>query len=1544
MVGEAIYSDIINDTDPCAIIITRTWSLTDDCGNNAADQVQIITIEDSSIPSFTAPIDITIYKDENCNYDAGVAFTGDVINEADNCEVGEAIYSDAINDTDPCHIIITRTWSLSDDCGNAAADQVQIITIEDSSIPSFTAPVDITIYKDENCIYDAGIAFTGDVINEADNCMVGEAIYSDIVNDTDPCHIIITRTWSLTDDCGNAAADQVQIITIEDNTIPTFTAPINITIYKDEDCIYDAGIAFTGDVINEADNCNVGEAIYSDIVNDTDPCAIIITRTWSLTDACGNDAADQVQIITIEDNTIPTFTAPINITIYKDENCNYDAGIAFTGDVINEVDNCHVGEALYSDIVNDTDPCAIIITRTWSLSDDCENAAADQVQIITIEDNTIPTFTAPINITIYKDEDCNYDAGVLYTGDVTDEADNCHVGEALYSDIVNDTDPCAIIITRTWSLTDDCGNAAADQVQIITIEDSSIPTFTAPIDITIYKDEDCNYDAGIAFTGDVINEADNCHVGEAIYSDIVDDTDPCLITITRTWSLTDDCGNAAADQIQVISVDDNTDPIAVCQDMSIDLDPVTGLASIMATDIDNGSSDNCAFTLSINQTDFDCSHVGDNIVTLTVSDDCGNTAVCEATVTVNDITAPLILCPSDQDLFIGAGCEVSLPDYETQLTATDVCGIASIVQIPTAGTLYTGADAGVHTIEFRVTDVNNNVSICTFDITIIDAEAFTITDVISTNVICNGDNNGTITVITTGGPSGLFYSIDGIDYTNATGIFTDLAPNTYTVSVMNGNDCLSTWTADIEITEPTLLVIDEVFILDVLGCYGDHTGEIEISASGGSPSYLYTIDNGNNWQTSNVFSNLPAGNYNVFVKDAHDCITPWGSIEITQPTQVILLNIDIVHITECYGDLTGEIHIDANGGTGILSYSVDGGNTWSQNNGDFIGLAAGYYFIQFMDENGCTYTLGNPVTVHQPAMLIVNDIAITNVTECYGNTDGALDISASGGTGTILYSIDGGATFVDNGGLFNSLAGGEYHVFISDDNGCSGEYADNPVIITQPLQIIMDVNSENVSECAGNNDGFISISATGGTSVYTYSIDGGASWSSNPVFTNLIAGSYMVMCKDDLSCTQPYAGNPVIIDEPAAIVYNDVSSSNLSCYASGDGEIAITATGGTGVLSYSIDAGTTYQTDPNFFGLDAGSYYLMVLDDNACDIAYGNNPVVLSEGNEIIISDVITTDVSCDGSLGSIIISATGGTGSLHYSIDNGNHYQVSNIFNNLESDTYIVKVKDGMGCTQLYDGNPIVVEDLTASNVVINANPGTEVCTGTNVTLSANAYEAVSYTWNTGETGASIIVTETTAGTVDYTCTVLNEDGCESSSTISITYNSLGSDITITADPGQVVLVGQNVTLEAYAPDAISYEWQPSGSNNPIFVVTSEEVQTIEFVVTVINSIGCESSESIEIEWRPVGLSELEFEMMTVNVYPNPNNGEFSLELTGVNKEVNISVIDFAGRHIYKEKILDITDNKIERQYNFNHYERGVYFLRITHGDSVSYKKVVVQ
>ena len=183
---------------------------------------------------------------------------------------------------------------------------------------------------------------------------------------------------------------------------------------------------------------------------------------------------------TVGDNTKPTFTVPANIIISKDANCNYNASSTITGDVTDEADNCSTG--LNATFTAATVPGTCVgetkITRTWTLTDGCSNSTV-KVQTITIKDVTPPTFTAPANITIYKDDNCNHDASVSKTGDVTNEADNCdNTLDAIFSDVkVNGSCIGEEIITRTWSLTDDCGNNTMHG-QVITVKDTTRPVIS----------------------------------------------------------------------------------------------------------------------------------------------------------------------------------------------------------------------------------------------------------------------------------------------------------------------------------------------------------------------------------------------------------------------------------------------------------------------------------------------------------------------------------------------------------------------------------------------------------------------------------------------------------------------------------------------------------------------------------------------------------------------------------------------------------------------------------------------------------------------------------------------------------------------------------------------------------------------------------------------------------------------------------------------------------------------------------------------------------
>ncbi|HTH30301.1 MAG TPA: zinc-dependent metalloprotease family protein, partial [Lacibacter sp.] len=183
---------------------------------------------------------------------------------------------------------------------------------------------------------------------------------------------------------------------------------------------------------------------------------------------------------TVGDNTKPTFTVPADVIIEKDANCNYNASTGETGDVTDEADNCSSSlNATYTD-APEAGACVgeTIIKRTWTLIDGCNNKT-EKVQTITVKDVTAPTFTVPADITIYKDENCNHNDDPSVTGNPTLVNDNCDpTPDIAYSD-VDAPGSCMgeVIITRTWKVTDDCGNKT-EKVQTITVKDTIPPTIS----------------------------------------------------------------------------------------------------------------------------------------------------------------------------------------------------------------------------------------------------------------------------------------------------------------------------------------------------------------------------------------------------------------------------------------------------------------------------------------------------------------------------------------------------------------------------------------------------------------------------------------------------------------------------------------------------------------------------------------------------------------------------------------------------------------------------------------------------------------------------------------------------------------------------------------------------------------------------------------------------------------------------------------------------------------------------------------------------------
>jgi hypothetical protein len=250
---------------------------------------------------------------------------------------------------------------------------------------------------------------------------------------------------------------------------------------------------------------------------------------------------------------------------------------------------------------------------TVSVFDDNTSCWSSTTINVTVDD-TLPTIEAPVNVSVSTNEGCTatgVNLGFYYYDD------NCTV-----SIITNDAPESYDVgeTTVTWTVTDSSGNTAT-ATQTVTVTDDTLPTIEAPADINSCVNE--NIDLGNAAISDNCTVSSITNDAPSVYTEI---------TTTVTWTVTDSSGNIAT-ATQLVTMINALSPTAICNDISLTLEE--GIAVISALDLDDGSYDECGeVELSISQTEFDESHIGDNTVILTVTDNSGNTSTCEATVSV----------------------------------------------------------------------------------------------------------------------------------------------------------------------------------------------------------------------------------------------------------------------------------------------------------------------------------------------------------------------------------------------------------------------------------------------------------------------------------------------------------------------------------------------------------------------------------------------------------------------------------------------------------------------------------------------------------------------------------------------------------------------------------------------------------------------------------------------------------------------------------------------------------------------------------------------
>ncbi len=685
----------------------------------------------------------------------------------------------------------------------------------------------------------------------------------------------------------------------------------------------------------------------------------------------------------------------------------------------------------------------------------------------------------------------------------------------------------------------------------------------------------------------------------------------------------------------------------------------------------------------------------------------------------------------------------------------------------------------------------------------------------TTNVSCNGGNNGSATVTASNGTPGYTYSWPA---GGSLSTQTNLAVGSYTVTVTDLNGCTATATATI--TQPTALTAS--IAGTNAGCNGASTGAADLTPGGGTPVYTYAWSSG---PITQDLTNIPSGTYTVTVTDVNGC-TVSANTTITQPTA---LTASVTGTNAgCNGASTGAADLTPGGGTPAYTYAWSSGPTTQ----DLTNIPSGTYTVIVTDANGCTISASTTIT--QPTAVTAAITGTTNVS-CNGGSDGTATVTAGGGTPAYTYLWNDPAP-AQTSLTATGLTVGSWTVTVTDANGCSVSAI---ATITQPTPLTASATATNAL-CNGACDGTTNLTVSGGTAAYSYNWSNGFT---SEDLTGLCANSYSVTVTDAEGCT---ATASATVTEPATLTVSIISSSDVTVFGSSDGSATAGAAAGTAPYSYDWSPnGFTGDGTATYSGLPSGTYTVTVTDANGCT---ATTSVIINEPGAIVLATT-TVDASCNGTCdGEATVSVTsGGVPPFTYLWTGG---ATTSAVTGLCAGTYSVVVTDDNGGTATASVTINQPSSLTAAisaTVNVSCNGGSN---GSATVTAGGGTPSYTYLWNDpAPAQTTVTATGLTAGS--WTVTVTDANGCTIATTATITQPAA---LTASAVGTPALCNGAcdgtaNLTVSG-GTAAYSYVW----SNG----FTSEDLTGLcanTYNVTVTDAQGCTANASVTIT-QPVILT----------------------------------------------------------------------------------------
>ncbi|WNJ18169.1 LamG-like jellyroll fold domain-containing protein [Pontibacter sp. G13] len=547
--------------------------------------------------------------------------------------------------------------------------------------------------------------------------------------------------------------------------------------------------------------------------------------------------------------------------------------------------------------------------------------------------------------------------------------------------------------------------------------------------------------------------------------------------------------------------------------------------------------------------------------------------------------------------------------------------------------------------------------------------ALEISSLVALDPTCQGDQDGQITIAATGGNGWVEFALDSGSFA-ASPVFGGLPGGTYWVFARDSTGCMDS--LQVVLLDPPALTFGTIQVVG-LDCQSQYSGSVDLSASGGVPTYQFSW-NGGPFQPSPTFNSLPGGNQTFVLMDAGGC-TDTLEVGIPQPDS-IQFTVNSVFGLDCHGDSDGQISLNAFGTVPPYQFAIDQGPYG--NSGLFTQLTGGTHVLWAMDSLGCE----DSIIVVVPAPDSIEFTALIDHPSCFESVDGSFTLVSSGGTMPHVYAWNGGPY---QGQTTYGPLGAGFHAFVlSDANGCLDTLE---LELVEPSLLELSVAQVFPVICHSDSSGAVQLTATGGTQPYLFGQ--GNNSQTDSLWVGLPAQMMTVWIEDSQGCQDSVTVEIPITPDPqvTASWLSNYVNSPFQCFGDSSGQAL--AEGQNGTLPYTF-IWSHGETGPTAFAIPTdGPWEVILVDSVGCQ----DTTQLFADVPPQMFLALTMDPVDCFGTAtGAISARGSGGVPGYSYQWEPG-LAEKGNEVSDLLAGLYAVTVTDSAGC-QLTDSVEVTQPD----------------------------------------------------------------------------------------------------------------------------------------------------------------------------------------------------------------------------------------------------------